>query len=260
MCLLVFSYKQHPAYDLIFVANRDESYTRPTRAAQFWDDFPQVLAGKDLKAGGTWMGVTKTGAFSALTNFRDPKLLKQNPPSRGHLVLDYLKNPVYSNGYLKQVDEKANQYSGFNLLAGTVDQLGYYSNQQKKIQQLDPGLYGLSNHLLNTPWPKVTLAKEALCEAIQDEAISEEALFGLLADERQAPETDLPNTGIPKELEKIVSPVFIKSDRYGTRCSTILLIDKNGKVTFEERRFLAGTQNIDETSRFEFDADRDSSR
>ncbi|HET6527993.1 MAG TPA: NRDE family protein [Balneolaceae bacterium] len=253
MCLIVFSYKSHPAYDLIVAANRDESYARPTRAAQFWSGQPQILAGKDLKAGGTWMGVTKEGAFSAITNFRDPTIQKENPPSRGHLVLDYLKNPVDSNAYLQQVDEKGDQYSGFNLLAGTVDQLAYYSNQQKKIRQLEPGLYGLSNHLLNTPWPKVVTAKQSLEKIIQGETIPEEALFELLADERQASEGNLPNTGIPKNLEKIVSPVFIKSDRYGTRCSTILLIDKEGKVVFEERRFKAGTQNIDEVSRFEFE-------
>ncbi|HEX6982914.1 MAG TPA: NRDE family protein [Balneolaceae bacterium] len=260
MCLLVFSYKQHPAYDLIIAANRDESYSRPTRAAQFWDDFPEVLAGKDLKAGGTWMGVTKEGAFSAITNFRDSRLQKENPPSRGHLVLDYLKHPVDSNTYLKEVDGKADQYLGFNLLAGTVNQLGYYSNQQKKIRQLEPGLYGLSNHLLDTPWPKVVTAKKSLEKAVRNESISEQALFELLANERQASETDLPDTGIPKELEKVVSPIFIKSGRYGTRCSTILLIDKNGKVVFEERRFKAGTLEIDEASRFEFEVDRDSSR
>lgn len=253
MCLLVFSYKQHPSYDLIVAANRDESYQRLTRPAQFWVDEPEILAGKDLKAGGTWMGVNKNGAFSALTNFRDPRIQKENAPSRGHLVLDYLKNPESSVKYLQRVDEKADQYSGFNLLAGNIEQLCYYSNQQKIIHRLEPGLFGLSNHLLDTPWPKVLSAKRELNQITLDENFSEEALFDLLSDEREAIEENLPDTGIPKELEKKISPIFIKSDGYGTRCSTILLIDKDGKVTFEERCFISGTHEIDEVSRFEFD-------
>lgn len=252
MCLLVFSYRQHPDYDLVLAANRDESYDRPTRAAGFWNDQPQLLAGKDLRAGGTWLGITKSGAFSALTNFRDPQLHRENAPSRGHLVLDFLKNPGDPNAFLKRVDQKADEYAGFNLLAGNARHLCYYSNQQKNVRPLEAGLYGLSNHLLDTPWPKIVAAKNALA-AITQREITEEALFDLLLNEDKAIDAELPDTGIPLEIERKVSPIFIKGDRYGTRCSTILLIDKSGKVTFEERRFLAGTQEIDEVSRFEFE-------
>ncbi len=252
MCLIAFSYQQHPDYPLIFTANRDENYDRPTRAADFWDDNPDVLAGKDLKAGGTWMGITKQGAFSALTNYRDPTIQKENPPSRGHLVLDYLKHDGNPKDYLQQVDQKANQYMGFSLLAGTLNQLGYYSNQQEEIRLLDPGLYGLSNHLLNTDWPKIIRAKKELHQIVENDRISEDALFDLLADEQEAPDRALPDTGIPKKIEKKVSPIFIKSNGYGTRCSTILLIDNTDKVTFVERRFKPGTLDIEDENRYEF--------
>lgn len=252
MCLIVFSYQQHSKYDLILAANRDEHYERPTRPAQFWEEDPRILAGKDLKAGGTWMGINKTGSFSALTNFRNPAIRKEDPPSRGHLVLDYLKNNESAKNYMQSVDAKANQYMGFNLLAGTIDQITYYSNQRNDIQLLDSGLYGLSNHLLDTPWPKLTRAKSGLAELLEEESISQEALFSLLADDKKAPEDQLPSTGIPIEIEKKVSPIFIKSDGYGTRCSTILLVDKNGEVTFTERRFKAGTMDIEDENRYQF--------
>lgn len=255
MCLIVFSYKQHPKYDLIFAANRDEHYERPTRAAQFWDDHPQILAGKDLQAGGTWMGINKEGAFAALTNFRNPAIKKPNPPSRGHLVLDYLKNDGKPKNYLQAVDEKADRYMGFNLLAGTLDQLSYYSNQRNEIRRLDSGLYGLSNHLLDTPWPKVETAKAGLRKIVQEESITEETLFDLLANDQEAADDELPSTGVPPEIEKKVSPIFIKSDGYGTRCSTVLLIDQNKNVTFIERRFKVGTMDIEGENGYQFSID-----
>lgn len=252
MCLIVFSYKQHRNYDLIFAANRDENYNRPTRAAQFWGEHPTLLAGKDLKAGGTWMGITKQGRIAALTNYRDPKIKKENPPSRGQLVLDFLKANDTPTDYLRNIHPKANQYMGFNLLTGTMDKLGYYSNQQGNVHHLDSGLYGLSNHLLDTPWPKVERAKNNLQQLITDKQISEQALFDLLADNHQASDDELPDTGIPKNIEKKVSPIFIKSDDYGTRCSTIVLVDKNGNVTFNERRFKAGTMEVKDQNRYQF--------
>ncbi|WP_138431476.1 NRDE family protein [Fodinibius saliphilus] len=252
MCLIVFSYKQHPKYDLVFAANRDEEYTRATRAACFWDEHPQILAGKDLKAGGTWMGINTKGEFSALTNFRDPTIQKQDPPSRGQLVLNFLKNDQAPIEYLRKIDSKANQFMGFNLLTGTPDCLGYYSNQQNEIQLLDAGIYGLSNHLLETSWPKVDRAKEGVTHLIKNGSISEDSLFNILANDQEAPSAQLPDTGIPLEVEKKVSPIFIKSDNYGTRCSTVLLVDKNGNVTFHERRFVPGTQEIEDENRYKF--------
>lgn len=252
MCLIVFSYKQHPQYPLIFAANRDEHYERPSRAAQFWEEHPDILAGKDLKAGGTWMGINKQGEFSAITNYRDPDIEKTDPPSRGTLVLDFLQTHNNAQNYLSALQPQAHQYMGFNLLAGSLDQLGYYSNQQDDILFLDSGLYGLSNHLLETSWPKVRLAKRKLHHIIQDDAITPEPLFDLLTDDREAPDEALPNTGIPKEIEKKVSPIFIKSDGYGTRSSTVLLIDHHGKATFAERRFKPASMEVKEENRYEF--------
>lgn len=252
MCLITFSYQQHPKYRLIFAANRDEKHERPTRQAKFWDNHPEILAGKDLKAGGTWMGITQYGSWAALTNFRNPSIRRDDPPSRGKLVLDYLKNGDRPEDYLRELHPKANQYMGFNLLVGSMDQLGYYSNQQNEIELLDSGLYGLSNHLLDTGWPKVQRAKEKLNELIKDESISEEALFDLLADDQEAPDSELPSTGIPKEIERKVSPIFIKSEDYGTRCSTVLLIDNEGQVTFTERRFKPGTLQVMDENRYQF--------
>lgn len=253
MCLIVFSYKEHPQYDLIFAANRDEFYNRPTEPAKFWDEQPDVLAGKDLKAGGTWLGITRRGSFSALTNYRDMAVSKDNPPSRGHLVLDYLTNGSDPKAYLEKVDEKAELYNGFNLLAGTPDELMYYSNELQKIEQLSPGLYGLSNHLLNTPWPKVEQARKDLQQAIDQDEITEERLFELLKHDVPAPDDTLPSTGLSLELERAVSSVFIKTKGYGTRASTVVLIDKEGHVTFSERRYGPGVAEGRETGRFEFD-------
>lgn len=252
MCLIVFGYKTHPQYRLIVAANRDEAYRRPTRSAQFWKNKPNILAGKDLKSGGTWMGITRSGRFSAITNYRDPNITKTDPPSRGHLVLDYLKGTQRADEYLQAVNEKADQYMGFNLLTGTLDSLYYYSNQQQDIRELQPGTYGLSNHLLNTPWPKIQRAKSRLAELIQEDKVSEEKLFRLLADDVEAPDNQLPDTGIPLEIERKVSSVFIKGEDYGTRCSTILLIDRNYGVTFIERRFKENTMEVTEENRYSF--------
>ncbi|MCW9707560.1 NRDE family protein [Fodinibius salsisoli] len=252
MCLITFAYQQHPDYKLILVANRDEAYNRPTRGADFWPEHPNILAGKDLKAGGTWMGINQSGHFAAITNYRDPQISKTNPPSRGQLVLNYLTDNTDPITYLQNKAPETDRYMGFNLLVGTPHKMGYYSNQQQNIRNLGPGLYGLSNHLLDTPWPKTKQSKEQLEMLIEQDKISEESLFKLLSDDTEAPEDQLPDTGIPKEVEKKISPVFIKTDEYGTRCSTVLLIDQDNKVSFSERRFKAGTLEIAEKNSFEF--------
>lgn len=252
MCLIAFSYKQHPEYDLIFVANRDEFYERPTRKAQFWDEKPDILAGKDLKAGGTWMGITRSGHLSALTNYRDMENHSEKAPSRGQLVLDYLDKETDPHHYLQKIQPKADQFNGFNLLVGSVNQLMYYSNKTDTPQSLDSGLYGLSNHLLDTPWPKTEQSKQKLYQVIQQDEINLPALFKLLQNDQEAPDSELPNTGIPKELERAVSPIFIKTENYGTRCSTVLLVSKNGEVTFEERRYKTRSTEVKERNKYEF--------
>lgn len=256
MCLIAFSYKNHPVYDLIFAANRDEFYERPTRPARFWEEKPDLLAGKDLKEGGTWLGITRSGDFAALTNFRDPSITRNNTTSRGHIVLEYLENNQAVNNFLQKLDREAERFNGFNLLAGTMDRLMYYSNQEREIKQVGPGIYGLSNHLLDTPWPKVKRAKSEMESIIQEETINEEDLFRLLENDNRAPDHELPETGIPKEWEQAVSSIFIKTDTYGTRCSTVLLVDKSKKATFIERRFKPGTTEEVETNRFEFSIEK----
>lgn len=252
MCLITFAYQSHPEYELIFAANRDEYYGRPTREARFWDEEPRILAGKDLKAGGTWMGITKNGYFSALTNYRDPSEVKENAPSRGKLPLEYLKHEMNPEKYFQQLKKSDEKYNGFNLLAGSLGKICYYSNRRESIHVLQPGIFGLSNHLLNTNWPKVQRARTNMKNLIGNDNISEEALFDLLADDTPAPDNKLPDTGLSKDLEKAVSPVFIKTEKYGTRSSTIMLISKNGKVKFVERRFKMGSKEPEGTSQFTF--------
>lgn len=235
MCLILFAYKKHPDYPLILAANRDEFLSRPTAAAARWEVHPDLVAGKDLVAGGTWMGITDSLRFSAITNYRDPALEKKEAPSRGHLVLDYLTGQVSPAEYLQKLQPKAAAYNGFNLLAGGHESLWYFSNRENAVREVEPGIYGLSNHLLDTPWPKVEKGKRYLAQAIEENALSVQHLTKILADNTQAPDHQLPKTGVPLEWERLLSSMFIDAPNYGTRASSVLLIDKSGKVTFYER-------------------------
>ncbi len=237
MCLILFAYKRHPKYKLIVAANRDEFYVRPTEQAKFWEDHPSILAGKDKEAGGTWMGVAKSGKVGMLTNYRDPHNIISSAPSRGHLVSDFLSGPENAMEYLKSIRERAKEYNGFNLICGSADELNYYGNYQQEIQPIKPGIYGLSNALLDTSWPKVVRGKHSLEKASQAEQIDVELLFDILSDDSKANELELPKTGVSLEQEKMLSPIFIKSPGYGTRCSTVLLVDSKDQVYFTERTY-----------------------
>lgn len=255
MCLITFAYKVHPRYRLILAANRDEFYERPTRKAQFWaeEKQPRLLAGKDLEAGGTWMGINTLGKWGALTNYRDPSWTRDNPPSRGELVLDFLKNKNSPKAQLHDLKEKANIYNGFNLLLGDSRDILHYSNVNNTIAEIKAGIHGVSNALLDTSWPKLNQAKENLSNVINNKNFKVEKLFELLKNEHKPTEEELPNTGIPKEWEKAVSSVFIKTESYGTRCSTLLLIDNTDKATFIERRYDPRSSLILEENNFQFD-------
>ena len=229
MCLIAFSYKHHPDYDLILAANRDE-----------------LLAGKDMEAGGTWLGITKTGQFSALTNYRDPESHKQDAPSRGHLPLEYLTDDIHPKEYLQKVRIKASQYNGFNLLAGKPRSLYYISNKTLNIEKIQPGMHGISNHLLDTPWPKVEKARSRLERITIEPDFSTDAIFEMLRDQTKAPSPLLPDTGVGMEKEKELSSIFIDMEQYGTRSSTVLLIDRDEHVTFEERYYNSGDNEIGE--------------
>ncbi|HSD64332.1 MAG TPA: NRDE family protein [Ignavibacteriaceae bacterium] len=247
----MISYNMHPEYPLIVAANRDEFYQRPAEKAHFWKDYPELLAGRDLEAGGTWLGITKTGRFAAVTNYRDMRLLKENAISRGELVTDFLFSKLTPMKFGSNLTGTTEKYNGYNLLFSDIETLYYFSNQTKKLIRLTEGVYGLSNHLLDTPWPKVIKSKEVFLEVTSDRNIETDKLFHILSDEKEAPEDQLPDTGLSPELEKAVSPIFIKSDRYGTRSSTVILMNSVNEVLFIEKSLDTQTKTWNE-SRFEF--------
>ena len=250
MCLLTFAYDTHPDYSLVFAGNRDEFYDRPTDPAGFWDEAPHVLAGRDLKAGGTWMGVTRNGHWGVVTNVRAPGAYRPDARSRGTLVSEYLLEEPNPKTYLQQIAQDAGAYNGFNLLLGTPDTLYYLSSKEGAVQSVAPGVHGLSNDQLDTPWPKVEAATTGLRDQIDEGPVNPETLLGLL-DQRDPFSTErLPDTGVGTETERLLSPIFIDGDGYGTRCSTILLMDRMGTCTFVERTFDEG--DIADTRRFSF--------
>ncbi|MFA5668131.1 MAG: NRDE family protein [Balneolaceae bacterium] len=253
MCLITFAYKKHPSYALILLANRDEFYGRSTRKAQFWveEGHPDVLAGKDLEAGGTWMGVNKNGRWAALTNYRDLTDLKENPPSRGDLALNFLKSNQSASQYLSSIQNNAHLYNGFNLLIGDKEDILHYSNYSNLTTTITPGIHGVSNALLNTPWPKLEIAKSGLTKSIEQNAIDKNSLFDILMNETKAQETELPETGLTKEMERAISSIFINTKNYGTRCSTLLLIHNSGNIEYVERRYEPNSTIVIEEQSFQ---------
>ncbi|QWV94153.1 NRDE family protein [Geomonas oryzisoli] len=241
MCTLLLAYRFHPAYRLVVAANRDEYYQRPTQPAHFWEDAPHVFAGRDLVHGGTWLGVTATGRIAALTNYRDPSdLHRHGPSSRGQLVSGFLTEDAGAEEYLARLRDSGISYGGYNLLVGDSERLFCYSNKSDRVLPIEPGIHGLSNHLLDTPWPKVCRGKDGLDRILARQDFAVEELFALLADHTHPPDQELPDTGVGLELERMLSPIFITSAQYGTRCSTVLLVDHSGKATFIERSFEGG--------------------
>jgi len=238
MCLLLIALEQHPEYKFILAANRDEYYDRPTEPARFWEGKSDLLAGRDLKAGGTWLGITRTGRLAAITNYRDPARTMEHAPSRGNLVLHFLEKKVPATQYLENIRQGGHRYNGFNLVLGSIDELFWYSNMGDRIRRLSKGIYGLSNHLLDTPWPKVEKAKKGLRQIISSEKnIQPEAFFELLSDQTIPSDENLPDTGVGLKWERILSPIFISSPVYGTRSSTVILVDRQDQVLFTERTY-----------------------
>ena len=238
MCLLLLALHADPDYKLVIAANRDEYYDRLTLQAAFWQDVPGLLAGRDLRAGGTWLGITTRGRIAAITNYRDPTAIKSHAPSRGNLVSNFLLGRDSPRDYLGRLMQEAHQYNGFNLIIGKIDELYWYSNRGGKARTLSPGIYGLSNSLLNTPWPKVAKGKRAMERVLSaGKGQPHEALFHVLLDRSIPGDKRLPDTGVGLEWERILSPIFIMSPTYGTRSSTVLSIDHTNRVTFIERTF-----------------------
>ena len=234
MCLIVFAWRPGHALPLIVAANRDEFYARPTQALTAWEDAPGVHAGRDLEAGGTWLGVGPQGRFAALTNIRDPGQ-PLGPRSRGELVAGFLQAELGVESYLDHVASRSALYSGFNLLVGDGRQLGYLNGREATPRLLQAGVYGLSNAGLDTPWPKLVKARKGLAGLLG--SADPQRLLALLADAEPAADSELPETGVGLVTEKLLSSVFIASQNYGTRASTVLIVDDQGKRRLIERSF-----------------------
>jgi uncharacterized protein with NRDE domain len=255
MCLIIFAWHVHPRYPLVVAANRDEFFRRPTAAAKFWDDAPSVLAGKDIEAGGTWMGVTTRGRFSALTNFRDPAQMQNDRPSRGKLVADFLTGTESPAAYLTRSAAFGQQCNGYNLLVGDHDSLWWSSNVNGEMHELAPGIYGVSNHLLNSTWPKVGAGRTALENALTA-LPRDQKIFDLLIDATIHADEALPQTGISLEWERLLSAAFIRvppdAPIYGTRSSTVLTVAEDGMISYDEISWGTDTSSTRIASRNRF--------
>ncbi|MEO0443319.1 MAG: NRDE family protein [Pseudomonadota bacterium] len=265
MCLILFSFDPDSNTPLILGANRDEFFHRPTAPAHFWEDHSQVLAGRDLQAGGTWLGISREGRFAGITNVREPGVVVENARSRGELTKDFLAGDLSPVDYLRQVESKQTQYSGFNLLLGDFSKfrpcLHYFSNreadpQKKGPQRLNAGTYGLSNHLLDSPWPKVDDGKQSLIAGLKKARGDHKSIRQLLENSSLADDHRLPETGLDYDKEKALSAIFIMLPDYGTRASTVISINQQ-HIEFSEQNYAAsqtGQANRDgETSHFIID-------
>jgi uncharacterized protein with NRDE domain len=238
MCLLLVGWNAHPDYRLVLAGNRDEFHERPAAALGWWNDGPPILAGRDLKASGTWLGLTRDGRYGVVTNFRDFDPPAAGAPSRGELVPRYLRGEARAERYLAQLAPVARSYGGFNLLLGGPESLLYYSNRgDVPPRTLAPGIYGLSNHWLDTPWPKLTRTRARFAALLGHAAVVIEELFALLGDRSTVGDADLPHTGLPGDWERAVSAPFVVHEQYGTRCSTVVLMAHDGRTVVQERRF-----------------------
>lgn len=268
MCLIVVAWQAHPDFPLVVAANRDEFFARPTAAAALWDDAPGLLAGRDLQAGGTWLGLAKTGAvtpgwrFSALTNFRHPASQFPDARSRGELPTHFLASRQPAGEFAAELMATGTTYGGFNLLTANLSadgrgELAYCHNLSPLLgnqappspQILTPGIHAVSNSVLDTPWPKLQQARAEFAHALEDLPDSvafSKAALGLLADQQRAADAELPATGVPLKWERILSSIFVHSPDYGTRASTLLWIDRHGQANFREVTFGPGAEQTDD--------------
>lgn len=240
MCIIAFQYQDHPKYKLIVAANRDEFYQRPTAPAHFWQEEPHILAGRDLQQGGTWLGVNKTGRFVAITNYRDPKLAEYGEYSRGNIATDFLKSTRTSQEFIEELTNNKDKYGPFNIIAFDGQSFLHYNNYLNETTVVEAGVHCLCNATLDTPWPKVTTLTQNFTNLMKYQNFELERLFQLLLDRTIAQDEQLPSTGVSLSLERELSSIFVKRDDYGTRCSTVVLIDDK-EIQFVERTFNNGT-------------------
>ena len=250
MCLITFAHQANPDMPLVVAANRDEFYARPTRVAQFWTDeveagksgLDDILAGKDLQAGGTWLGLTRCGRFAAVTNIRDPSQTEIRPRSRGELTLNFLLSQQSAADYAHELRHSFSEYAGYNLLLSDGMDFYYVNNFESLSRKLEPGVYGLSNGLLNNDWPKVVRSRNGLQKLLSsDSRPTPEQLIALMANREQAHDEELPQTGLPMAMERRLSSAFIADEmrNYGTLCSTAIIQDSAGNIHFSEQNYSA---------------------
>jgi uncharacterized protein with NRDE domain len=234
MCLIVLGWRASAAFPLVVAANRDEWRDRPAEPARWWSDHPQLLAGRDLQAGGTWMGVTREGRFAAVTNFRDPSDKRSNARSRGGLVTEFLLGSDSPARFLSNLSARSHEYNAFNLILGDGASLLYFGSREGTPRAIEPGVHGLSNHTLDEPWPKVVRGNARMGRALEGRDPAP-ALFEMLSDRTGARDEDLPQTGVGVEWERRLASALITGEEYGTRVSTVLMVSSSGNVSFEER-------------------------
>lgn len=251
MCLIALSVGQHPDYPLILAANRDEFHARPTKEAHWWPDKPDVVGGRDLQAGGTWLALHRTGRFATVTNYRDAKAPETGHRSRGHLVTGFLDGNLSPEDYLATIEE--DRYAGFNLIVGTRNNVAYLSNREEGTRRLEPGTYGLSNALLDGPWHKVESSKERLQELLDKNTANESSLMRLMNDRTKGPVSEVRADQLKFDKAHAITAPFIVMPDYGTRCTTVVMADTSGNWRFTERRFDPAGQKTGE-SKFAFSA------
>lgn len=238
MCLILLAWHADSEYPLIFAANRDEAYERPSLAADFWRDEPHIFGGRDLEKGGSWLALTLAGRIAAVTNYRSGSARKDAPRSRGELVAEFVRGSDEPRSYLERIAGKGSDYNPFTLIVGDLERLWWCSNRGGGIEEIARGVHGLSNHLLDTPWPKVARGKERMAALLgASESGLIDGLFRILTDRAAAPDAELPDTGVGLQRERELSPAFVVGDRYGTRAATVLLVNREGEVLFHERAF-----------------------
>jgi uncharacterized protein with NRDE domain len=235
MCLILFAWQQHPDYPLIAIANRDEYYARPSRDAYWWED-TDIFAGRDLEAGGTWLGVNRRGHFAAVTNVREPGGMQPGTRTRGELTRDFLAGSNDAETYLQKIAPCDQDYAGFNLLLGDSSGLWFYSNREQKVRRIEAGVYGVSNGSFDEPWPKLKSGRAEL-SAMLGGTIKHGLLMEILTDHRIAEDHELPDTGVAFDVERLLSSRFIRSAGYGTRACSVVTIDRAGGIEFSEQNY-----------------------
>jgi len=243
MCLIICAHQYHSKFPLVITSNRDEFFARPTETAEFrklTGGSIAILAGKDLTQGGTWLGVNEFGRFAAVTNIRGANGNITAEKSRGFLTSDFLNSNITAKDYLDDLVPSLDLFAGFNLLLGDKEELFFLNSQDQKVLKLKPGIYGLSNGKLDSHWPKVNLGKASLKEILEQETdVDIESLIDIMTDKEIAADEQLPSTGVPIELERLLSASFISNPQrdYGTRCSTAVVVDDEGNIRFNEQNY-----------------------